>query len=118
MKYLIALWLCLLMNVSLAQTRPWTDEEVKLGVTALTLHALDFSQTSYAMKHGYKELNPLLGSHPSDGKLISAFLLSTVVMYYIIDQSEDNRKEIMYTAIGIKLLVVGRHALMGIHIPF
>lgn len=118
MKYIIALWLCLLMSVSNAETRPWTDEEKMLGATALTLHAIDTSQTSYAMRHGYKELNPILGTHPHEDKLAAFFVLSALGVYYFLDNQEDNRKTTLYIIIGAKSMIVGRHAGMGLKVRF
>lgn len=118
MKTIIALWLCLLMSASQAQSRPWTDEEKLLGATALTLHAIDTAQTSYGMKHGYRELNPILGSHPSDDKLAAFFVLSTLGSFYILDTYEEDRKIGLYWMIGVKSIVVGRHIGMGLKVRF
>lgn len=118
MKLVIALWLCLLMNVSFAENRPWTDEEKLLGATALTLHAIDTSQTSYGMKHGYRELNPILGSHPSDDKLAAFFVLSTLGAYHVLDTYEEDRKIGLYWVIGVKSIVVRRHIGMGLKVRF
>jgi len=118
MKVIIALWLCLLMNVSFAQTRPWTDEEKLLGATALTLHAIDISQTSYGMRQGYRELNPILGNRPHEDKLAGFFVLSSLAAYYILDSYEDNRKVALYTLIGVKTVTIGYHASIGLKVRF
>lgn len=118
MKYLFALWLCCLMNVSLAENRPWTDQEKLLGATALTLHAMDIAQTSYGMRQGYRELNPLIGSHPHEDKLAAIFLASAIGAYWFLDEVQEHRKVTLYAIIGVKSIIVGRHIGMGLKVRF
>lgn len=118
MKYLFALWLCCLMNVSLAENRPWTEQEKLLGATALTLHAMDVAQTSYAMRQGYRELNPVIGSHPHEDKLAAIFVASAIGAYWFLDEVQEHRKVTLYAIIGVKSILVGRHIGMGLKVRF
>lgn len=118
MKYLFALWLCCLMNVSLAETRPWTEQEKLLGAAALTLHAMDFSQTSYGIRQGYKELNPMIGSQPHEDKLAAMFVASAIGAYLFMDEYDEHRKLTLYAIIGVKSVIVGRHIGMGLKVRF
>ena len=118
MKWFIALWLCLLMSDLQAQTKPWTDEEKLLGATALALNAIDFSQTAYGMRHGYREVNPFLGSHPSQDKIAAAFILTSLLGYYILDECDDQRKTGLYIAIGLKSIAISHNMSIGLKVRF
>lgn len=118
MKYLIALWLCCLMNVSLAENKPWTEQEKLLGATALTLHAVDVAQTSYGIRNGFHEMNPLMGRHPHEDKLAAFFVLSSLATYYYLDNNPEHRTVSLYTIIGMKSILVGRHIGMGLKVRF
>ena len=118
MKYLLALWLCCLMNVSLAENRPWSEEEKKLAAVAMTLHAVDFAQTSYGIRQGYRELNPVIGSHPHEDRLAAFFVASAIGAYLFMDEFEEHRKVSLYAIIGVKSILVGRHIGMGLKVRF
>ena len=61
----------------------WTTTQ-KLGYGALILgHQLDWAQTRTAMRqpHRFQEMNPLLGSHPSTGRIDKHFFLTSLLFY-------------------------------------
>lgn len=59
------------------------------------LNITDAVETSYVLHHGGRELNPLLGSHPSDGELIlfkaGAGLLHAGVTEYLLQHHATPR---------------------------
>jgi len=119
MKAIVALWLCLLMNTTFAESsRPWTEQEKLLGSVALALHATDVAQTSYGLRQGYHEMNPLLGRHPHEDKLAAFFVLSSLATYYYLNEYEEHRKVSLYAIIGFKSILVGRHIGMGLKVRF
>jgi len=118
MKALVALWLCCLMNSTLAESKPWTEQEKLLGTVALALHATDVAQTTYGLRQGYHEMNPLLGRHPHEDKLAGFFVLSSLATYYFLDTHPEHRKVSLYAIIGFKSILVGRHMEMGLKVRF
>jgi len=118
MKAIIALLLCCLMNTTFAQSRPWTEEEKRLAAVALTLHAVDFAQTSYGIRQGFHEKNPLIGSHPHEDRLALMMVTSAIGAYLFLDEFDEKRKVSLYAIIGVKSILVGRHIGMGLKVRF
>jgi hypothetical protein len=118
MKSIVALLLCVLMSATNAQSRPWNDEEKLLGTVALALHATDFAQTSYGIRQGYHEMNPIIGTHPHEDKLALMMISSAIGAYLFLDEYEKHRKVSLYAIIGVKSIIVGRHIGMGLKIRF
>ena len=81
-----------------AAYKDWSDENKAQYYTFLTLQLIDTSQTWQAIncqKHtacSIEELNPILGSHPSKGKLIGVKLLGNYALYKILDKKLDNNE--------------------------
>lgn len=72
MKTIIAL--VLVLSFARAHAGDWTSTDSALLGTAITGLAADWAQTRYiATEHGYHETNPLLGSHPSVGRVNTYF---------------------------------------------
>ena len=67
----------------------WDKEDTALQVTVVSLLLADMSQTLYIVDHAdkYRELNPVLGEHPSKEKVYAYFLgvaiVHTAVSYLI-----------------------------------
>jgi hypothetical protein len=83
---------------SYAEYEDWSDENKAQYKTFLTLQLIDTTQTWQAIncqKHtacSIEELNPILGSHPSKGKLIGVKLLGNYALYKILDKKLDNNE--------------------------
>lgn len=80
MKTFLILILCFIPAVATAAD-PWTKQDVALEATYILLHALDWGQTrqiARAPDRYYEALNPLLGRHPSQGRVDAYFALSTI----------------------------------------
>ncbi len=61
-------------------SRVWDNTDKLLAATALIATTVDWAQTRYIARHPrqYRELNPILGQHPSTGKVDRYFALSIV----------------------------------------
>ena len=57
--------------------RDWEQTDTVLLATALTASALDWAQTRYIARHPdrFHEINPILGRHPSVGRVDAYFAL-------------------------------------------
>ena len=83
---------------------PWTRQDTYREIAALTLRTIDWKTTRDIARNPdkYIEANPLLGDHPSIGKVNTFFVLTTiihpVISYYL---PRDYRTVFQYISIGI-----------------
>ncbi len=115
-------WPLLLLLVALsffpneiqADYKDWSDENKAQYKTFLTLQLIDTAETWTAIncqKHtlcSIKELNPILGSHPSKGELIALKLIGNYGLYKLIDKrlDDDERKRSLRILNGVFTVVV------------
>ncbi len=86
MKLAILLCAALLSGCS-----TWGPKEQRAFAFSAACHTYDLIQTDWAMEHGYREMNPLVGEHPSDNTLIVTKAATLVAMWGItelIDQPQ------------------------------
>lgn len=78
-----AIVLCLALLALPAQAREWTDEELRWGAALAVTRLVDWGQTRYIAKHPdrFREVNPLIGDHPSIGEVNRHFIVSTALMF-------------------------------------
>jgi len=70
-------FLLLLMFASSAWADDWTREDTYRQIAITTLQVVDWGQTRYIAKHPeFHEVNPLIGSHPSIGRVNNYFAVS------------------------------------------
>jgi len=68
---------------------PWTTTDTVLQVTYSALHIMDWSQTLHIARNSekYYETNPILGEHPSTGRVNTYFavtlLANTVIPMHL-----------------------------------
>jgi hypothetical protein len=106
MKKLVALVLLLASSLALADNRTWSGEEKAWLGTAAAFTITDWATTrdlSRRYREGYYENNPILGKHPSTGRVDLYFVTAGLVGYAIADNLDQNRKPFlqMWTAVGI-----------------
>jgi len=120
MKKLLISLLCY-SSITMAETRPWTDEEKYWG-TALGVALLaDWSSTRYAARHGWDgviENNILLGSTPSVSKLDRHFVIGIPLLYFGLDQIDKNRKYFIMGATAIEFVAARNNARVGLRFQF
>ena len=94
----------------------WTNKEKAEFATYTSLSIIDYKQTEWALdqnrKQGiyqYTELNPLLGSNPSDEKLMVATALQVAYYYWMIGADSEDKKYLRFVrgfASGIRVMAV------------
>lgn len=83
---------------------PWTQGDTYREIAALTLRAVDWQTTLDIAKNPdrYREANPILGDHPSVGRVNTFFIITTVIhpiiSYYL---PRDYRTAFQYISIGV-----------------
>mgnify|MGYP001606338565 CR=1 FL=1 len=115
----ILISLCLVSFPCLAGE--WTDEDTnwQLGYTALLI--ADCAQTRYGASHPkqFEEANPILGKHPSKGKIDNTCLavgLGHFGISYILPK--DFRRLWQFGSIVIEATVVFHNASIGAKLEF
>lgn len=124
MKYILAL----LMIVSFgAKADDWNTTDKLLGGVALAATAIDFGQTRWISEHCnaqeridcHGEDNPLIGKHPSMGRVNAYFTVVPIAAFIIADNiSSEHRLVFLSIAAGIEVAVTAHNAHVGYHMAF
>ena len=99
----------------------WSHEDVAREVGYMILHGRDWAQTRTIAKNPqeHSELNPILGEHPSTGKVNNYFLatgLGHIALAHVL--GSDWRKYFQYGTIGLEAVVTQRNKQRGIGMTF
>jgi len=103
----------------------WDKEDTVMQVAVVSLLLADMSQTLYISDHGdeYRELNPILGEHPSKNEVYTYFALGiiahTAISYLIekipfIENPKKWRRIWQGSFIIVEGGVVARNSMIGI----
>jgi hypothetical protein len=116
MKTIIsAIFLSLLITPA-SRADEWTTQEISKQVAIGALFAIDAAQTLDIKRNPESwERNPLLGSHPSDKKIISYFLTAAILHTVLADSlSAKHRAWLQNGTIAVELIVVGNNRRIGL----
>ena len=112
--------LCLGMaQTALAQN--WSTQDKSLFVTSSALLVVDWAQTRHIARNPqlFYEKNPILGEHPSLGRVNTYFATVLVANYFITDAlSPKWRTAYQAGLIGVELVVIGNNKRIGIKMDF
>ena len=115
--FVLTFWLA---NVAHAADT-WTKADTARELTALVLRMIDYKTTrDIARKPDeYIESNPILGEHPSLGRINTYFvatsLIHPVISYYL---PRNYREAFQYISIGISLTASTVNIMSGLQIRF
>lgn len=118
---LLALVLLFLSNTAFAEHDEWTADDTKRQAVYYVFHVIDWGQTRYIADHPkqYYELNPIIGEHPTtgrvDGYFLATALLHTGIAYVL---PSDWRKGFQYVTIVFEAGVTNRNRNIGVKIDF
>ena|SRR3990167_11441589 len=111
MKNMIIILFCLFCS--------WSNADSIREITYISLHVTDWMQTRQGISGGMKELNPILGEHPSMGKIDTIVGLS--LMGHILISGllpKPYRTIFQYITIGIESGAVIHNYNAGVRIEF
>jgi len=100
---------------------PWTDTQVAAGATLGALLATDYLQTRQIAKQPelYHEVNPVLGQHPSIGKVNLYFATSAVLGYAVLDTlPSDYRDWALAAGLVLELAVTTHNQSIGLKVKW
>lgn len=95
----------------------WTKEDTERQLLYTALHMIDWGQTRHIARHPekFKELNPVLGDHPSVTEVDLYFTSSIAAMWFISYKlNKKNRKAFQWFITGIAMQAVGNNLAVGI----
>ena len=99
----------------------WTDKEkILFGTASLALIA-DYKSTASVLypDQGYRELNPILGPHPSRAKLSAYFITYLIGNYFIADYlGHANRERWLLTLTIVETAAAAHNVSIGATIRF
>lgn len=120
-KKLITLVLLVASSLALADNRAWTTEEKAwLGIAAAFTVA-DWATTrdlSRRYNEGYYENNPILGKHPSTGRVDLYFVSAGAIGYLIADNLDQYRKPFLQTWTAVEIYYTNRNLNIGLRMKF
>ena len=67
--------------------KKWSKWDKVCGAYYLGGHGFDMASTEAMLDEGNKELNPILGKHPSDGEVMAYGVATTLLVVVIADQA-------------------------------
>ena len=94
----------------------WEKQDTVLQATYTALHILDWAQTREIERNqAYHELNPILGRHPSEGR-INTYFASTLLGHTLVSVllPKPYRTWWQCVTIGIEAGVTGSNYIIGV----
>lgn len=119
MTKLIAFIFALICGSVNAQS--WTPEQKTLGAMYMTAHVIDWGQTRAIAKNPQRwvEMNPLIGPHPSLGRVNTYFALAPVIGYFALDALPSEHRTLALKVLTVmEITTVGRNHYIGIRVSF
>ena len=128
MKWVLIL-LLLFSSTAYADFKDWTQQNQRLYLSAVTLHAMDALQT-FAMIEcqetnphcPYYEKNPLLGTHPSKGRVVLSMGIAQLLNYRMLDSDRLNSRQrrnllIFNNALAVYPVINNEQVGLGFYFP-
>jgi len=112
--------LIILLSIFLTGCATWSKGDKIREATWMVLHVVDYKQTQYAMERPdeFKELNPLLGDHPSEGRLNTFAVAGGLFHILVTNYLEEHRTVWQNITIGMKIVVVANNYYVGAKVKF
>ena len=79
----------------------WDAKDKALMGGVVITSGFDAWTTMEGMDRGYKELNPILGNHPSDGAIIAHSLTIVLLGYYFAQYMHPTERKIFLTFLSL-----------------
>ena len=112
--------LVILLLLTGCATDPWSKQDIALEAAYMLVTAADLNQTLQIKDHpGMIETNPLMGEHPTDGRIYSHFATCAVLHVLVVDLLPSKyRGMFQMLGIGFESSVVYHNNQLGLSIKF
>jgi hypothetical protein len=120
-KKILATTLLLISTATLADNRAWTTEEKAWLGTAVAFTVTDWATTrdlSRRYNEGYHENNPILGKHPSTGRVDLYFVTAGLIGYTVADNLDQSRTTFLQMWTGVSIFYTNRNLNLGLKMKF
>lgn len=115
MRYLLLL-LALVCGTAHAQ---WTEEQRTLAGMYMVAHVIDWGQSRRIARDGWTEFNPILGRHPSMGRVNTYFVLTPLIGALVLDAMPSrHRTAALKVVTTLQIATVARNHYLGIRVSF
>lgn len=107
-------------NTSFANDK-WDNSDKALFATYTVVRAADMAQTINIARNPdrFHEMNPLLGRHPSEQKVIGFFIISHALIWLAADYMPPKARKLFLTGgIAIEAGFVANNSRLGIKVSF
>ena len=117
----ILLTCILVLNSLVASARDWSDDEKLWAVASTVVTVADWATTrdlTRRYNQGYYEHNPILGKHPSTGRVDAYFGITIPVVLLIANELDEYRKPWLMSITAIEAVMVGNNLHIGLKMQF
>lgn len=100
---------------------PWSDADVAREVAYGAVHLIDWSQTRYAARQGdaFRETNPVLGDHPSVGRVDGYFAATLAGHVLVTDLLPRSWRSLWQgSTIAVEATIAAHNRAIGVKIAF
>ena len=120
-KKILAATLVVFSTAVIADNRAWTGEEKAWLGTAVAFTVADWATTrdlSRRYNEGYYENNPVLGKHPSTGRVDLYFVTAGLIGYTIADNLDQHRTTFLQAWTAVEIYYTNRNLNIGLKMKF
>lgn len=99
----------------------WTEDQKRMGAALAAVSVVDWAQTRYIADNPdrFHETNPIMGRHPSIGRVDRYFATSVLVGAVVLDAlPSEYRDYALKAGLVLEVLVVSNNARIGVGVKF
>lgn len=99
----------------------WSEDQLRMGAALAAATVVDWAQTRYIADNPdrFHETNPIMGRHPSIGRVDSYFATSILVGAVVLDAlPSEYRDYALKAGLVLEVLVVSNNARIGVGVKF
>lgn len=99
----------------------WSEDQLRMGAALAAATVVDWAQTRYIADNPdrFHETNPIVGRHPSIGRVDRYFATSVLVGAVVLDAlPSEYRDYALKAGLVLEVLVVSNNARIGVGVKF
>lgn len=99
----------------------WSEDQLRMGAALAAVTVVDWAQTRYIADNPdrFHETNPIMGRHPSIGRVDRYFATSILVGAVVLDALPSEYRDYAIKAgLVLEVLVVSNNARIGVGVKF